>query len=85
MRNASTIMFALRDAAKKIQDLYLQGRKTEAVAAVPDKLVDEVSLVGPKEMIRDRLAAWEESAATGLLVWPKTSDDLATFAEVVLG
>ena len=83
--NALVARMGFAEAAKKIQDLYLEGRKTEAVAAVPDKLVDEVSLVGPKEMIRDRLAAWEESAATGLLVWPETSDDLATFAEVVLG
>ena len=82
--NALIARMGFADAAKKIQDLYLEGRKAEAVAAVPDELVDEVSLVGPKEMIRDRLAAWEESAATGLLVWPKTSDELATFAEVVL-
>ena len=54
------------------------------MAAVPDDLVDEVSLVGPKEMIRQRLAAWEDSAVTGLLVWPKTTDDIATFAELVL-
>ena len=72
------------DAAKRIQDLYLDGQKTAAVAAVPDDLVDEVSLVGPKEMIRQRLAAWEDSAVTGLLVWPKTTDDIATFAELVL-
>ncbi|MFP6715023.1 MAG: LLM class F420-dependent oxidoreductase [Alphaproteobacteria bacterium] len=72
------------DAAKRIQDLYLDREKTAAVAAVPDDLVDEVSLVGPKEMIRQRLAAWEDSAVTGLLVWPKTTDDIATFAELVL-
>ena len=45
--------------AVKIQDLYLDGKKDEAMAAVPDKLVDEIALVGPKERIRDRLAAWK--------------------------
>ena len=72
------------DVAKRIQDLYLDGQKAAAVAAVPDDLVDEVSLVGPKEMIRQRLTAWEDSSVTGLLVWPKNTDDIAMFAELVL-
>ncbi|HVN63692.1 MAG TPA: LLM class F420-dependent oxidoreductase, partial [Candidatus Binataceae bacterium] len=46
------------EAATKIQDLYLAGKKAEAVAAVPDKLIDEVSLVGPRERIAERLQAW---------------------------
>ena len=49
------------EAAKKIQDLYLQGQKGEAAAAVPDALVDEVALVGPEDRIRDRLQAWKEA------------------------
>ena len=44
-----------------------------------------ISLVGPKETIRQRLAAWEDSAVTGLLVWPKTTEDIGKFAELVLG
>ena len=48
-------------AAVKIQDLYLDGKKAEAMAAVPDELVDEIALVGPKERIRERLAAWKAS------------------------
>jgi alkanesulfonate monooxygenase SsuD/methylene tetrahydromethanopterin reductase-like flavin-dependent oxidoreductase (luciferase family) len=49
-------------AATKIQDLYLDGKKTEAAAQVPDALIDEISLVGPAERIRDRLAAWKQVA-----------------------
>jgi hypothetical protein len=49
------------DAAVKIQDLYLDGKKNEAIAAVPDALVDQVALVGPAPRIRDRLAAWKEA------------------------
>jgi F420-dependent oxidoreductase-like protein len=51
--------------AKTIQDLYLDGRKTEAAAAVPDALIDAISLVGPAERIRDRLAAWKDVAKAG--------------------
>ena len=49
------------EAAVKIQDLFLQGQKGEAAAAVPDSLVDEVALVGPEDRIRDRLQAWKEA------------------------
>lgn len=70
--------------AKKIQDLYLDGKKAEAVAAVPDEMADEISLIGPKDRIKQRLAAWEDSAVTSLLVWPKTEADLNEYAELVL-
>ncbi len=53
--------------AAKIQDLFMSGKRDEAAAAVPDALADEISLCGPKERIRDRLAAWEESPVTTLL------------------
>src|SRR5438067_2166758 len=49
-------------AAAKIQDLFLDGKKTEAAAAVPDALIDEISLIGPPARIRDRLQAWQEIA-----------------------
>jgi hypothetical protein len=48
----------LRGAAKKVQDLYLAGRKPEAEAAVPDALVDEVALCGPRERIRELVSEW---------------------------
>ncbi len=49
------------DAAIKIQDLYLDGKKNDAIAAVPDALVDQVALVGPADRIRARLAVWKEA------------------------
>jgi F420-dependent oxidoreductase-like protein len=49
-------------AARTIQDYYLAGRRKEAEAAVPDALIDETSLVGPKERVRDRLQAWQAIA-----------------------
>jgi len=49
------------EAAVTIQDLFLAGKKSDAAAAVPDSLVDEVALVGPEDRIRDRLQAWKEA------------------------
>ncbi len=49
-------------AAVEIQNLYLSGKRQEAETAVPDALIDETSLIGPKERIRDRLQAWKELA-----------------------
>ena len=47
------------EAAEKIQDLYLAGKKAEAMAAVPEQLIDDVALVGPWERIKERLGAWK--------------------------
>src|SRR5712691_5392781 len=49
-------------AATEIQDLFLDGKRNEAAAAVPDALIDEIALIGPPAMIRDRLQAWQEIA-----------------------
>jgi len=59
--------YGFEGEAKKIQDLYLDGKKDEAAATVPDALADEVALVGPAERIKDRLAAWRESGVTTLI------------------
>ncbi|MBT4518906.1 MAG: LLM class F420-dependent oxidoreductase [Halieaceae bacterium] len=53
------------DAATTIQDLYLAGRKSEAEAAVPESLLDEVALVGPPERIRERLQSWKAAGSRG--------------------
>ncbi len=50
------------EAAVKIQDAFLGGRKGEAAAAVPDALIDETALVGPPERIKDRIQAWKAGA-----------------------
>jgi len=55
-------------AAERIQDLYLSGRKDEATGAVPDALVDEVALCGPRERIRGRLGEWTGAGVTTLMV-----------------
>ena len=56
------------DAADRIQELYLAGRKDEAVAAVPDEFVDEGALVGPPARVRERYRAFADSGITGLTI-----------------
>ena len=70
--------------AKHIQDLYLEGRKDEAAAAVPLQLVEDVALVGPKEKIRDDLERWRESVVTTMIV-SGPPQQLETIADLVLG
>lgn len=61
--------------ADHIQDLFLSGRKEEAINAVPDELVRNVSLVGPRSFVKERLAAYAEAGATTMLVQPLASDE----------
>ncbi len=53
--------YGYEQAAERIQDHYLAGEKAAAAAAVPDRLVDEVALVGSHARVRDRLEAWREA------------------------
>lgn len=71
------------DVADEIQDLYLAGKKTEAIAAVPDDLVRNVSLIGPRGFVKERLAAYAEAGVTTLLVHPMAAEtaEQVKFAE----
>ena len=71
-------------AAKEIQDLYLSGKKAEAAAAVPDALVDEIALCGPKERIRERLARWTGSGVTTMICAVGQEEALRVMAELAL-
>jgi F420-dependent oxidoreductase-like protein len=70
--------------AKQIQDLYLDGHKAEAAAAVPDEMVDEVALCGPKERIAELLEPWRSSSATTIIVATMQPEALEVLAELVL-
>ncbi len=59
--NDYAIKLGYEEAAAQVQDLYLSGKQGEAVMAVPDQLVDDVHLVGPRERIVERLQAWKEA------------------------
>jgi hypothetical protein len=69
-----TTRYGFGTVADRIQDLFLAGRKQEAVDAVPDELVRQVSLVGPRGFVQERLAAYAEAGVSTMLVHPLTTD-----------
>ena len=71
--------------ARKIQELYMDGKKDEAAAAVPTRLVEQLALIGPADKIRHDLEAWRESSVTSLLIEPGPPERLRQAAELVLG
>jgi F420-dependent oxidoreductase-like protein len=82
--NALVRRYGYEAEAERIQGLYLDGKQREAIAAVPDELIDDVALVGPRERILERLDAWRESGATTLIVATRDVAALRAMAELVL-
>jgi F420-dependent oxidoreductase-like protein len=76
--------YGFEQAAERIQELFLDGKQRDAAAAVPDALVDEMALVGPRERIAERLDAWCGSGATTLLVSTRDLLTLRAIAELGL-
>jgi len=70
------------DAAKSIQELFLAGRKGEAMEAIPDEYCDEMALVGTPARIRERFRAWADSGATGLTINTKQDEALELIADL---
>ena len=60
--------------AQKVQDLYLEGRKTEAMFALPDELIDLVCIVGPRDRVKARIRAFADAGVDTLIVWPVMPD-----------
>jgi alkanesulfonate monooxygenase SsuD/methylene tetrahydromethanopterin reductase-like flavin-dependent oxidoreductase (luciferase family) len=76
--------YGYEDEAATIQELFLGGKRKAAVAAVPDDLVDEVSLCGPRERVAERLEAWKEAGVTTLICGTTEPETVRTMAEIVL-
>ncbi|MFG3493896.1 LLM class F420-dependent oxidoreductase [Streptomyces sp. NPDC047928] len=70
------------DAARRVRELFLAGRRDEAVLAVPDAFADEISLVGPRGRIAERLALWRAGPVTDLLVTAPDPATLRVLAEL---
>ncbi|ADI10723.1 FMN-dependent monooxygenase [Streptomyces bingchenggensis BCW-1] len=68
--------------ARRVQELFLAGRRAEAVQAVPDAFADEISLVGPRERIAERLELWRKGPVTDLLVTAPDPETLRTLADL---
>ncbi|MER6125050.1 LLM class F420-dependent oxidoreductase [Streptomyces sp. NPDC001795] len=70
------------EEARRIQRLFLEGRREEAVLAVPDAFADEISLVGPRERIAERLEMWRKGPVTDLLALAPDPHTLRVLAEL---
>jgi alkanesulfonate monooxygenase SsuD/methylene tetrahydromethanopterin reductase-like flavin-dependent oxidoreductase (luciferase family) len=68
--NALVRRYGFEDAAQRVQDLYLEGRKDDAAAALPGALIDAVSLCGPAEVVRERLALFRDAGVGTLMISP---------------
>lgn len=66
--------YGFGEVADRIQELYLSGRKNEAIAAVPDELVRAISLIGPRGFVAERVAAFADAGVTTLLITPVSTD-----------
>ena len=82
--NSLVQRYGYEEAAAAIQDHYLDGKKGEAAMAVPDELVDDVALVGPKDRIADRLQAWREAGIDALIAGAFQAEALQALAEATL-
>ncbi|MEV0279062.1 LLM class F420-dependent oxidoreductase [Streptomyces sp. NPDC050610] len=70
------------EAARRVQELFGEGRRDEAIAAVPDAFADEISLVGPRARIAERLELWRAGPVTDLLVTAPDPATLRVLAEL---
>ena len=68
--NALVQRYGFEDAAREVQDLYLEGKRDEAAAALPEELIDTVSLCGPPDVVRERLAVFRDAGVGTLMVSP---------------
>lgn len=80
--NDMAVKYGYGEAAARIQELYLAGRKAEAAEAVPDELCDEMSLVGPVERISERYRAWEDAGVTTMLVQARQPEAIKLMADL---
>jgi F420-dependent oxidoreductase-like protein len=72
------------DAARKVQTLYLDGKRAEAIAAVPDELVDAMHLVGPPARIRDQFQRWKQSKVGTLIIGTQQREAVRLMAELAM-
>jgi F420-dependent oxidoreductase-like protein len=86
--NQAVQRYGFEEAAAKVQDLYLDGKREEAMAALPAELIDTVALVGPRDKVRDRLAAYRGAGVGTMIITPLTEPEnrarmLTDLAELV--
>ncbi len=80
--NDLAVRYGYEAEAKEIQDLYLDGKKKEAEAAVPTELLELGNLVGPASYVKERIAAFAEAGVTNLQITPAAADPVALVAQM---
>jgi alkanesulfonate monooxygenase SsuD/methylene tetrahydromethanopterin reductase-like flavin-dependent oxidoreductase (luciferase family) len=68
--NAMVRRYGFEEAASEVQDLYLDGKKEEAAAALPVELIDQLTLCGPRDRVAERLAVYRDAGVGTLIVSP---------------
>ena len=68
--NALVQRYGFEDAAREVQDLYLEGKKDEAAAALPGELIDTVTLCGPADVVRERIGIYRDAGVGTLMIAP---------------
>jgi F420-dependent oxidoreductase-like protein len=66
--------YGFEEAAQRVQDLYLEGKKTEAMIALPDEMIDLVCVVGPRDRVKAKLRDFSEAGVDTLICWPVMPD-----------
>lgn len=82
--NDLTVRYGFEEAAEKIQDFYLAGEKDAAAAAVPDDLIDEVALIGPRSRIAERFERWNDGSVSTVAVTAMDPAAYRLMAELAL-
>ena len=72
--NQLMVRYGFEDAAREVQELYLDGRQEEAAAALSDELIDTVTLCGPADVVRERLEVYRDAGVGTLIVSPMAFD-----------
>jgi alkanesulfonate monooxygenase SsuD/methylene tetrahydromethanopterin reductase-like flavin-dependent oxidoreductase (luciferase family) len=67
----------------EVQELFLAGKRDEATALIPDELADEMHIVGDAGYVKERVAAWEETGVTTLMVSLRSADEVRLVAETL--
>lgn len=80
--NDLAVRYGYEAAARDVQDLYLSGRRGEAMSKIPGGLIDEVALVGPQERVKERLQLWQESPITTLNMMIGDLETLRAMVEI---
>jgi len=81
--NAVFVRMGYEDLAAEVQQLYLSGEKDKATALIPDELVDDMHIVGTAGEVKEKVAQWEETGVTTLLLSARSADEIRSVAELL--